>query len=122
MRGEHPHCPCCPHCDGAITFIHSARLHNPWAFRCPHCGELLETGWGIKLVALLAIPFGFLLGGFALYQHATGRWDQFQVNIYFLVTILVLLLLAWIAWPRTRFSERRHAASKVRHPADTASV
>lgn len=66
--------PECPKCEGKLTIKHGFRHVNPWKYKCPLCGTILENSLASKLLLIPFALFGLIVACVAIYQEETGNW------------------------------------------------
>ncbi len=95
--------PECPKCKGKLTIIHGLRHVNPWRYKCPLCGTILENALVSKLLLIPFALYGLLVVCVAIYQEETGKWVTSNSMEFFAYAFVVLVVLAICTWPFTRF-------------------
>lgn len=101
--------PECPKCKGRLNIIHGLQHMNPWKYKCPLCGTILEDTLVSKLLLIPFALYGLTVVSIAIYQEETGKWVTSDSLEFFAYAFIVSVVLAICAWPFTRFTVKEDA-------------
>ena len=95
----------CPACNGELTFWHGLKVQNPWKYKCPLCGVMLEMNGFVKKAFMISALIVCLMLGVAIYLEETGYWEIDKIVIGAIV-IPIGFVIEVALWPYAAFQKK----------------